>query len=57
MKSNITDNESAKMATSHGVIQGYNAQAVVDGKHHVIVAAEVFGDGQDGQHLSLVMPR
>lgn len=57
IKSNITDNESAKMATSHGVIQGYNAQAVVDGKHQVIVAAEVFGDGQDGQHLSLVMPR
>jgi hypothetical protein len=57
MKSNITDNESAKMSTSHGVIQGYNAQAVVDGKHHVIVAAEAFGDGQDGQHLSLGMPR
>jgi len=57
IKSNITDNESAKMSTSHGVIQGYNAQAVVDGKHQVIVAAEVFGDGQDGQHLTLVMPR
>lgn len=57
VKSNITDNESAKMSTSHGVIQGYNAQAVVDSKYQVIVAAEAFGDGQDGQHLSLVMPR
>jgi len=57
IKSNITDNESAKMSTSHGVIQGYNAQAVVDDKHQVIVAAEVFGDGQDGQHLSVVMPQ
>jgi transposase len=55
--SNITDNESAKMSTSHGVIQGYNAQAVVDGKQQVIVAAEAFGDGQDGQHLSVVMPQ
>jgi len=57
VKSNVTDNESAKMATSHGVIQGFNAQAVVDDKHQVIVAAEAFGDGQDGQHLSLVMPQ
>ena len=57
MKSHVIDNESAKMSTSHGVIQGYNAQAVVDGKHQVIVAAEAFGDGQDGQHLSVVMPR
>lgn len=56
MKSNITDNESAKMSTSHGVIQGDNAQTVVDGKHQVIMAAEAFGDGQDGRHLSLMMP-
>jgi transposase len=56
IKSNITDNESAKMSSSHGVIQGYNVQAVVDGKHQVIVAAEAFGDGQDGRHLSLMMP-
>jgi transposase len=26
IQSNVTDNESAKMPTSHGVIQGYNAQ-------------------------------
>lgn len=52
IQSNITDNESAKMPTSHGVIQGYNAQAVVDDKSQVIVAAEVFGTGQDADHLS-----
>ncbi len=57
MKSNITDNESANMSTSHGVIQGFNAQAVVDDKYRVIVAAEAFGDGQDGRHLSLMMPQ
>ena len=42
IQSNVTDNESAKMPTSHGVIQGYNAQALVDGKHQVIVHAETF---------------
>ena len=57
IKSNVTDNESAKMATSHGVIQGFNAQAVVDDKHQVIVGLEAFGDGQDGQHLSVMMPQ
>lgn len=30
IKSNITDNESAKMKTAYGVIQGYDGLAVVD---------------------------
>ena len=47
IKSNVTDNESAKMLTSHGSIQGYNSQALVDAKHQVIVHGEVFGTGQD----------
>jgi len=47
IQSNVTDNESAKMATSHGVIQGYNANALVDEKHQVIVHAEAFGTGDD----------
>ena len=33
IQSNIADNESAKMHTSHGTIQGYNGQALVDKKH------------------------
>jgi transposase len=37
IKSNITDNESAKMKTSKGVIQGYDGVAMVDAKHQVIV--------------------
>ena len=45
VKSNITDNDSAKMKTSHGVIQGYDGVAVIDGKHQVIVHAEAFGVG------------
>ncbi|MFC1488770.1 IS1182 family transposase [Thermodesulfobacteriota bacterium] len=52
LQSNVTDNESAKMKTSHGTIQGYNGQALVDGKHQVVVHAKAFGSGQDNQHLA-----
>jgi len=52
IQSNITDNESARMKTSHGVIQGYNGQALVDSKNQIIVHAEAFGSGQDHSHLS-----
>ena len=51
IQSNVTDNQSAKMPTSHGVIQGYNAQAFVDGKHQVIVHAEAFSS-QDHENLA-----
>jgi transposase len=51
IKSNVTDNDSAKMVTSHGTIQGYNAQALVDKKHQVIIHSEAFGSGQDYNHL------
>ena len=51
IKSNITDNESANMLTSHGTIQGYNGQALVDKKHQVILHAEAFGEGQDQHHI------
>lgn len=51
IKSNITDNESAKMKTSHGVIQGYDGVAVVDAKHQVIVHAEAFGVAQEHELL------
>jgi transposase len=50
IQSNVTDNESAKMATSHGVIQGYNANALVDEKRQVVVHAQTFGEGEDGSH-------
>ncbi len=52
IQSNITDNESAKMKTSHGTIQGYNGQALVDSKHQIIVHSEVFGNGQDFGNLT-----
>ncbi|MCG2712877.1 MAG: transposase [Candidatus Omnitrophica bacterium] len=46
-KSNITDNESAKMPSSHGVIQGYNGVAIAEAKHQIIVHAEAFGHGPE----------
>ena len=49
-QSNITDNDSAKMVSSHGVIQGYNATAIVDEKHQVIAYAEAFGENKDSKH-------
>ena len=51
-KSNITDNESAKMKTSHGVIQGYDGVTAVDGKHQIIVHAEAFGEAQEHDLLA-----
>jgi transposase len=47
VQSNVTDNESVKMKTSHGVLQGYNGMAVVDSKHQVVTNAEAFSEGQD----------
>jgi transposase len=46
-KSNVTDNDSAKMATSKGVIQGYTAVAAVDGRAQIIVAAQAHGSGSE----------
>jgi transposase len=50
-KSNLTDPESAKMSTSHGVIQGYNGVAVVDERHQIVVHAEALGEGQENHLL------
>ncbi len=55
VKSNITDNESAKMATSKGTIQGYNGVAAVDKKHQVVIDAQAFGSGQEQNTLELVL--
>jgi transposase/IS5 family transposase len=46
-KSNVTDNDSAKMKTSHGTLQGYDAVAMVDGKHQVVVHAQAYGEPQE----------
>ena len=54
VKSNRTDNDSAKMATGKGVIQGYVGAAAVDAKHQIIVAAQAHGSGSE-QALLLPM--
>ena len=51
VQSNVTDNDSAKMLTSHGTIQGYNAQALVDDKNQIIVHAAPSGVGQDHRQI------
>ena len=51
LKTNVTDPDSAKMATSKGVIQGYAAQAAVDSAHQLVVAADVIGSGSEQSML------
>jgi len=50
-KSNITDPDSAKMSTAHGVIQGYNGVAVVDARHQIVVHAAALGEGPENHLL------
>jgi transposase len=49
--SNRTDNESAKMATSKGVVQGYTGVATVDEKTQIIVDAQAHGTGSEQELL------
>lgn len=53
VQSNITDNDSAKMKGSNGVIQGFIGAAAVDAKHQVITSAEAYGQGQEHNLLTL----
>jgi hypothetical protein len=52
LQSPVTDNDSAKMQTAHGVIQGDNGQALVDEQYQGIGQAEAFGHGQDYGHVA-----
>ncbi|CAH0066288.1 IS1182 family transposase [Pseudomonas putida] len=55
IKTNVTDPESGKMATGKGVIQGYAAQAAVDGDHQIIVAADIVGSvAEHGMLLPMI---
>ena len=54
-KSNLTDNESAKMATAKGVMQGYCGVAAVDAKHQIIVDAQAHGTGSEQALLMSVV--
>jgi transposase/ribosomal protein S15P/S13E len=50
-KSNRTDCDSAKMATSKGVIQGFTGVAAVDARHQIIVEAQAHGSGSEQELL------
>jgi len=52
VQSNVTDNESAKMNTSKGTIQGYNAVTASDELFQVIISAEAYGAGPEQQTLA-----
>ena len=47
VQGNITDNESARIKSSHGYIQGYNGVAIADSGNQVIIAAEAVGSGSE----------
>ncbi len=55
VKSNITDNESAKITTSKGTIQGFNGIAAVDKKHQIIVDAQAFGEASEHHTLQPII--
>lgn len=55
VKSNISDNESAKMPSGHGVIQGYNGIATVDENAQIVVDARAFGDWHEAKHVDEVL--
>ena len=54
---NFTDADSRIMKTGDGFIQGYNAQAVVDQEHQIIVAADVSNQSPDAEHLIPMLDR
>lgn len=47
VQSNVTDNESCKMTTSKGTIQGMTCVTAADEKHQIIVEAQAYGVGQE----------
>jgi len=51
-KRNLTDGESGLLKTSHGYVQGYNAQAAVDADSQVIVAQILTNERNDLKHFN-----
>jgi hypothetical protein len=56
-QSNFTDPDSRIMKTSHGWIQGYNAQVLVEEASGVIVAQEVTAHSADSRRLRPMLER
>jgi transposase len=51
IQSNVTDNESAMIHSSKGIIQGYIGIAVSDQKSQVITSVQAFGSANETEHL------
>jgi len=49
VQSNVTDNESAKMKTNKGTIQGFNLVTSADSRYQLIIGLEAYGSGPE-QH-------
>lgn len=47
IQSNLTDNDSARMKSCHGILQGYLGVAAVDARQQVIVHAQAYGQVQE----------
>jgi hypothetical protein len=54
---NFTDPQSRIMKAGDGFVQGYNAQAVVDEAHQIIVAADVSNQSPDAEHFVPMLDR
>jgi transposase len=50
----VTDPDTRKMPTAHGMLVGYNAQVAVDAKHKLIAAEDVTNEVTDFQQLANV---
>jgi transposase len=50
----VTDPDTRKMPTAHGMIVGYNAQMAVDAQHKLIAAADVTNEVTDHNQLASV---
>ena len=50
----VTDPDTRKMPTAHGIIVGYNAQVAVDAKHKLIAAEDVTNEVTDFKQLANV---
>lgn len=55
VKSNITDNQSAKLTGNHGVIQGYYALLAADEKNQIITSAKAVGTQNEAHYLKTLI--
>ena len=57
VKANITDNHSATLKSGSGYLQGYNALAMVDAKHQIVLHAEPVGQINEAPLLPRMVRR